>query len=540
MPGDSFARRRRGALRAQTQRTRLAPWCRAAMALLSLLLCLPALAGADEVPSLQIYLLMGQSNMAGRDIADMDGQAPDPRILVLGGDGNWVVGKDPIHPKTSSTASGVGPGLAFARDMLTDSPALRIGLVPTAVGGTALKRWVKGGDLYERALNQARLAARSGSIRSVLWHQGESDAKTTADGQTYEARLMQMFKDLRADLGQPDLPIVIGQLGEFLQTDAFPATPVVKEALHHLPAVLPNVGLADSSGLNHKGDHLHFTSSAARELGRRFAQAMRPLQSAQTRPLWPAGRMPGHGATQAETQRMPERNDAMRLTQVSEPSLTLYPAPVRDVPAPAVIVVPGGGYQHVVVDKEGADVAAWLNSHGFTALVLKYRVPDNRQGAIADLQRALQLARTRATDWRIDPKRVGVLGFSAGGHLAARASTEFDHCPSTSGDRTDTFPCRPDFALLVYPAYLGETVGPASAPLVRKVQLPPILIVHTEDDTRFIAGSLTFRAALSDAGQNVHALVYPTGGHGYGLRSSGDARTWPTDALPWLMAQRFR
>lgn len=202
--------------------------------------------------------------------------------------------------------------------------------------------------------------------------------------------------------------------------------------------------------------------------------------------------------------------------------------------------VPGGGYQHLVVDKERADVAGGLNILGFAAVVLKYRVPDNRDGALADVRRALQLTRAHSAEWQINPQRLGVMGFSAGGHLAARASMASGRCPADVGGAPDGLSCRPDFAVLVYPAYLDEVAAPASSSWVKPPLLPPILIIHNEDDKRYVEGSLKFRAALAAAGQNVQSLVYATGGHGYGLRSSGEARKWPNDALPWLAAQRQR
>lgn len=165
--------------------------------------------------------------------------------------------------------------------MLAADPKQRVGLIPTAVGGTPLRRWVKGGDLYEQALAQARIAIARGEIRGVLWHQGESDSADAKNAATHAERLAQMFKDLRADLGLPALPIAVGQLGEFLLPARQPHAATVRAGLRGLPAALPHVGLADSTGLGHLGDDLHFSADASRELGRRFAMAMRQLRSVQ-------------------------------------------------------------------------------------------------------------------------------------------------------------------------------------------------------------------------------------------------------------------
>ena len=249
--------------------------------------------------------------------------------------------------------------------------------------------------------------------------------------------------------------------------------------------------------------------------------------------VWPEGRMPGRGAKEPEADRPPKGDGVRRITNVSRPTLTVFPAPKTEAPAPAVIVCPGGGYSYVVYDKEGTEVAAWLNSQGITALVLKYRVPNNRAGALQDVQRALSLARARASEWNIDPRRLGVLGFSAGGNLAAKASTLFGQRAYEPIDAADGQSCRPDFAVLVYPAYL-EKDGQVAADLNLKADIPPTLIVSTEDDKTFVQGSRLYHDALDAAKAPNEFLLYPSGGHGYGLRSEKDVRVWPQAALDWL------
>jgi len=256
-------------------------------------------------------------------------------------------------------------------------------------------------------------------------------------------------------------------------------------------------------------------------------------QAAATVDVWPEGKMPGRGAKEPEGDRPPKGDNVRRVTNVSRPTLTVFPAPKTGEPAPAVIICPGGGYSYVVYDKEGTEVAAWLNSVGVTALVLKYRVPNNRAGALQDVQRALSLARAHADRWNIDPKRLGVLGFSAGGNLAAKASTLFDQRAYEPVDAADGQSCRPDFAVLVYPAYL-EKDGQVAADLNLKADIPPTLIVSTEDDKTFVQGSKLYQAALDAAKAPNEFLLYPTGGHGYGLRSEKGVRVWPQAALDWL------
>lgn len=256
--------------------------------------------------------------------------------------------------------------------------------------------------------------------------------------------------------------------------------------------------------------------------------------------VWPAGRMPGTGAKDPEA--AVARNDGFkRITNVSQPTLTWFRATRKDdAPAPAMIICPGGGYAYTVVDKEGSEIAAWLNRHGISALVLKYRTPNNREGALQDAQRAMSLARSGAAGWGIDPKRIGIIGFSAGGHLAARVSTSFGTRAYPVLDAVDEKGCQPDFAVLVYPAYLDDRKGGVSPEINLQVNLPPMLIIHSGDDKAHVTGSKICHTAL-EAAKIPHGFrLYPTGGHGYGLRCERDAKAWPEDALQWLQSVGIR
>ena len=245
------------------------------------------------------------------------------------------------------------------------------------------------------------------------------------------------------------------------------------------------------------------------------------------------GKMPGKGAGEPETEK-PSKDAFHRITNVSCPTLTLFSVPKKSVPAPAFIVCPGGGYSYAVIDKEGSEIAAWLNSLGINALVLKYRVPNNRAGALQDIQRALSLTRASAAGWNIDPKRLGVIGFSAGGHLSARASTQFDQRSYPAIDEVDKLSCRPDFAVLVYPAYLDGRNGGLSPDLNMKASIPPTLIVHNEDDKTFVPGSKLYNAALDEVKAPHQFILYQTGGHGYGLHCTREAAAWPKAAGEWF------
>lgn len=221
-----------------------------------------------------IYLLMGQSNMVGRDTRSLASQVDNPRVLALNHDNQWVVAREPITYDTRIPV-GQGPGIPFAIEMLKTDPNITIGLVPCAVGGTPLSRWVKGADLYEACIARAKIAVQAGVITGALWHQGEADTGDQQLAATYQSRLTQMFRDLRADLGQSDLPIVVGQLGPFLEPPTkYPYLAQVKTALQTIPAALPHVGYADSAGLTDKGDQLHFDAASQKIFGVRYAKAM--------------------------------------------------------------------------------------------------------------------------------------------------------------------------------------------------------------------------------------------------------------------------
>ena len=246
--------------------------------------------------------------------------------------------------------------------------------------------------------------------------------------------------------------------------------------------------------------------------------------------------MPGRGADGPERDQPARPDGIQRVTNISRPTLAVYPAASKK--APAIIISPGGGYTNVVPGKEGYEVAAWLNSIGVTALVLKYRVPNNREGALQDIQRAIRLARANAAEWNIDPKRLGIMGFSAGGHLSAKATMLFDQRSYTAIDKIDKQKARPDFAVLVYPAYL-ETDGTIAPDVDLTATIPPTLILGTVDDKTYFNSSKVYHAALDAVKLPNKLVIYNTGGHGYGMRATGEAAAWTKDTADWLREIRI-
>jgi pimeloyl-ACP methyl ester carboxylesterase len=262
---------------------------------LMLALTLAPVAGADDpkptrpvLPpkaEFHLYLLIGQSNMAGRGAVEDEDRVPHPRVLKFTKENAWAPAIDPLHFDKPNVA-GVGLGTAFGRAMAESNPRVTIGLVPCAVGGTSLARWQKDGDLYRQAVVRMKAALQDGTLRGILWHQGESDSGSEKTVRNYGERLAQMVRDLRTEFGTADVPFVAGHLGEFLKRESKEGRPsfwpVVNEQLDSLPTRVPHAAVVSSKDLKHKGDVVHFDSASLREFGKRYAAAMQRLQAGKT------------------------------------------------------------------------------------------------------------------------------------------------------------------------------------------------------------------------------------------------------------------
>jgi acetyl esterase/lipase len=265
-------------------------------------------------------------------------------------------------------------------------------------------------------------------------------------------------------------------------------------------------------------------------------------------PLWP-GTAPGDKGPFDEEKDLTKPNEnlvagkrVIRLGNVSKPTISLYQPPSDKRNGTAVVVCPGGGYQILAMDLEGTEVCEWLNSVGVTAVLLKYRVPkraglEKHTAALQDAQRAIGMVRHRAAEWGLDQKRIGVLGFSAGGHLAAMASNQCEPRSYAAIDEADAASCRPDFTVLIYPAYL--TVKEEGDRIVPELNLssntPPTFIAMTEDDPIRVETALFYAVGLKKVNVPLELHIYPSGGHGYGLRPSKDlVTTWPQRAADWM------
>ncbi len=259
--------------------------------------------------------------------------------------------------------------------------------------------------------------------------------------------------------------------------------------------------------------------------------------------LWPNGAPGEQGEISKEKHLPPPSSRTIdRITNITAPTITVHRPPSHIDTGAAVVVCPGGGYNIIAFDLEGTEVVEWLNSIGVTAVLLKYRVPrragrEKHEASLQDAQRALSLVRNQAQRWAIDPKRIGILGFSAGGHLSATASTQFAVRAYTRVDAVDDTSCRPNFTILIYPAYLSSETNPLelTSEVAIAPQTPPCFLVQTQDDGVKVESSLAYYIALHQAEIPAEMHLYPTGGHGYGLRKSDHAVSeWPDLCETWL------
>jgi acetyl esterase/lipase len=263
--------------------------------------------------------------------------------------------------------------------------------------------------------------------------------------------------------------------------------------------------------------------------------------------IWPHGApgAPANPPPEADTttakDNRPAGKPVVRLGNVSSPTLTLYAPKSKNTDA-AFVVFPGGGYRILAIDLEGTEVCDWLNAAGITCVLLKYRVPDTgpfprSSAALQDAQRAVGIVRSRAAEWHIDPKRIGVLGFSAGGHLAAAISTHYDQRLYPPIDAADRQSCRPDFAIVIYPGYLAiaEKNFEFNPDIPVTASTPPTFLVQAEDDPVHVENVIDYFTQLKKAGVPAELHVYSKGGHGYGLRPTDLPVThWPQLAATWL------
>lgn len=244
-----------------------------------LLISVAAVAQQKPDPNFELYILAGQSNMAGRGYITGDFKTEtNDHVFMLTKDNTWVQAKHPVH--FDKPTAGVGPGLAFGIVMAAQNPKVRIGLIPTAVGGSPIEHWIPGAydaatktHPWDDAVERIKFAMQYGVIKGVIWHQGESNANQPEQIKAYLAQLQELIGRFRQLVGNDKLPFVAGQLGNYRPN----FIPFNNEILK-LPAIVPNTAVVTTENLVHRGDTLHFDSPSAEELGRRYAAKMIQLQ----------------------------------------------------------------------------------------------------------------------------------------------------------------------------------------------------------------------------------------------------------------------
>ncbi|WP_246082253.1 alpha/beta hydrolase [Spirosoma lacussanchae] len=280
--------------------------------------------------------------------------------------------------------------------------------------------------------------------------------------------------------------------------------------------------------------------------------------------LWPDGAIPNALPNVAITEKAETTDGILRISNVSVPTLTAYLPPKEKATGAAVMVCPGGGYSILAASHEGEDIARWFNQMGITAFVLKYRLPDPKimtnqhEVPLLDALQGLTLIRQNAGRYGIDPAKIGIMGFSAGGHLASTVSTHY-HRPPKSGSALQPDAAQPNFAILLYPvitfgekAHTGsrdkllgtlktspELIADFSNELQVSAQTPPTFLVHSEDDKAVpVENSILYYQACLKNNVPVEMHLYPKGGHGYGLRTQkfGSLNSWPSACQAWLTA----
>jgi acetyl esterase/lipase len=534
-------------------------------------------------PNFHIYLCIGQSNMEGpAPVEAQDTMAIDPRFRLLFSvdcpelgrkKGEWY----PAKPPLCRCNTRLSPADYFGRIMLENLPKnIKIGLVHVAVAGSKIEIFDKvqykayldssaaerpwmirmsdqyGGDPYARLVEMALLAQKKGVIKGILLHQGESNTGDVL----WPAKVKKIYNDLLTDLhlAPNSIPLLAGEL---LNADQGGKCASMNSIIATLPQAIPNAFVIPSQGLTGTPDKLHFTSEAIREFGKRYAVRMLGLtgispqkdiksQSTEIFELFPDG-VPGSKKAEVKETAV---NGVIR--GVTTPTLEFFKP--ENPNGTAVIIVPGGGYGVIVYQGEGVNTAKELTQKGISAFVLKYRLPsdqimiDKKTGPLQDAQQAIKFVRENALKWGIDPNKIGIMGFSAGGHLASSAATHFKRSYVKNDNNTSL---RPDFQIMIYPVIsmgdslmhkgsrdnlLGTNASKEDVLLFsNELQVtpdsPPAYLTHAADDKVVdVDNSLSYFEKLRHQKIEVEMHIYPKGDHGFIFKHKG----WMEPLFDWM------
>ena len=237
---------------------------------------------SQDAKDLDLYLLIGQSNMAGRGKLTAENRISSGRIYKLDAQGKWQQAEEPIH--FDKKVAGAGLAASFARMVADRDKDVKIGLIPCAVGGTRIDRWIEGGDLWSNAVSRTKVALKSGKLKAILFHQGETDAASEKNTLAWAGRFESMVKSLRREFG--DVPFIAGELGHYLEhyrnkRGKTINWPQINSALHGFEGKIDRFRVVSSENLTANADNLHFNAQSLREFGRRYAQALFDLRERQ-------------------------------------------------------------------------------------------------------------------------------------------------------------------------------------------------------------------------------------------------------------------
>lgn len=500
-----------------------------------------------------IYICIGQSNMAGRaDIPDSLRDSVFDDVWLMNEKGVFEPATLPLNRysniRKDLSMQKLGLAWSFAQTMAEKTQG-SIGLVVNARGGSSILQWEKGKPLYEKTMERIRQAQKFGRLKGIIWHQGESNCfgANKLPMEDYRKRIVKLVKDIRKEVRCGDLPVVVGQLGQWEWAN-LETIREFNQMLSTLPFFLSNCSCVSSDGLKAAlpgTDDPHFGTEAQLELGRRYAKSMielifrLPMQNRVEIPLWQSRPPIGNNLSGPET----DLGDG-RKGNISVPSMVIYPA--NHPNGITVVMCPGGGYSYLATKHEGHDMASWFNSLGITFVVLQYRMPNRQcEVPISDVRQAFQLLRENAVRWNINPQHIGIMGASAGGHLAASFAT----LEREKGRGAD-------FQILLYPVIsmragishlysrqnlLGiypdkDLEERFSAELQVTDNTPPAFIVLSADDKAVSpTNSLLYFQSLITHQIPVSLHIYSSGGHGWGFRDDFFyKKEWTKELEKWI------
>ncbi|MCM8536132.1 MAG: prolyl oligopeptidase family serine peptidase [Lentisphaeraceae bacterium] len=508
----------------------------------------------SHAETIHVIIQSGQSNSDGR--ADNEGVPPETlklasQVLFYHGNASGNAHTSCLDNKLITVMPGsgslhkgknhFGPEISMAADIQKAYPNQKFAIIKYAKGGSSLfTDWnLKTGPhltklrkTVEAGIKALEDAGYKPEIRAFIWHQGESDSKKDR-APLYAEKIEAFLKQMRHDFNST-MAISVGQINTKQKLDKTLAEQVIAGQIA-VTKKLNKTYTFTTGDLSLKKDQMHYDTEGMLGLGSKYAEVLIPHLKARTvTQLWQDGQVPDNWVqNQTETTVRSKGTSRKRYTQI--PTMTFYPT--KEKGRPSVVICPGGGYNILAYDKEGEEVAEWLNTQGYNAFVLKYRLPlkgelPRHRPALQDSQRAISLIRSQKDALGISDQ-IGIMGFSAGGHLTVMTSTSTKRSYAAV-DEADKLSHMPNFSIPVYPAYLAKG-GALKDEITITSKTPPTFIMHAVDDKGHYPNSPVYLKALQDKGIPVHFAKYPTGGHGHGIRITGKASDgWIQELAKWL------